>query len=269
MKAAPVHILATCRSEELLPATLLVFKTLRVGFPTANITLWINWLPNVACEKALFEAAKDQVDRIGAEPGMDWASRTPTTTHHKWISEMMGYDSAFWICDTDMIFWKSFEDWDFSEFKIAGRYTPQFFCKFANAITRPRLHSSLLYINPYSVREAVAKYGERFPPHYCTPRPTIEDLVFPRYIPVRAGRKLETIFHDTGSLLYQAIGGQHFTEEQLEAYSHLNSGTISDWVAKAYPEQRLRESHFAIFENPELARGCWRAQEQFYKDNAV
>lgn len=262
---APIHILATCRSEELLPATLLVFKSLRVGFPTAKVHCSIQGLPeghpNGWPLGQIADACK------GAGVGHE-ILEGELHHHHEWITRLIhGNDEPFWICDTDMIFWNSFEVYDFSNQTLAGWYIPEFFCKFANAVTRPRLHTSLLYIDPVGVRSAIKRYAEQFPDAYCTPRPGVQDLVFPRYIPMREGRKRVTIFHDTCSLLYQAIAGTHFLESQLDRYSHLNSGTISDLVAKAYPDQRLRESHFAIFENPEMARGCWRQQEQFYKDN--
>ena len=44
MKPPPVHILVTIRKPDLLPAAMMVFKSIRVGFPTAHINVyWNGW----------------------------------------------------------------------------------------------------------------------------------------------------------------------------------------------------------------------------------
>ena len=47
---SPVHILVTVRKPELLPAALLVFKTLEVGFPTTPVYVWGNGLAPAMAE---------------------------------------------------------------------------------------------------------------------------------------------------------------------------------------------------------------------------
>lgn len=265
-----VHILVTCRKAELLPASTLVFKTLRTGFPTAHVTAWLNCAPDHDCGKVITEAMlAAKVDSYGWEPRQ--AITLPTTEHHRWINELIETEQEpFWICDTDISFWGKVQDWTFDA-PLAGRLTPQFKCRFANAITRPRLHTCLMKIDPVRVRERVEKYGRQFPDAYCTPRPTLAELVWPRYVPwlnaAYSGRV--NYFHDTCCLLYQAIGGQAFTPQQNESFDHMGSGTLSDLVAPCYPEHRLRESHFAIFENHELLKGAWRKQCEFYERNAA
>lgn len=258
-----VQILLTCRDAELLPAATLVFKTLRVGFPTANVTVTLNFQDGHALNyNSVAAAARSSIQDAGLT-----AIRIDQTIHHEWIKELLEREShPFFLCDTDMVFFDSFEKWTFPEdCAMAGRYVPQFKDKFTNCITRPRLHTSLLYMNPVEIRKRVEKYFGQFPKTPFNPMP---NLIYPCQFPMREGRIVRNLFHDTCCLLYQAIAGQHFTEPMLDCYAHLNFGTISDLIAPHYPEERWRESHFAIFENPELARGAWKAQQAFYEKHA-
>ncbi len=54
----------------------------------------------------------------------------------------------------------------------------------------------------------------------------------------------------------------------MDCYDHLNCGTISDIVAPHLKDLRLRESHFAVFENAQLARGAWKNQDNWYRKHA-
>jgi hypothetical protein len=252
-----VFILATCRKPELIRATTLVFDTIRVGFPTAEIEVAWNGLE----PSREMEITKEAVTKVAA-------SFVPIfyTPHHEWVSRIIHHEEEpVWICDTDVVFWDSMEQFDFSRGQLTGRYTPKFRCKFANAITQPRLHTCLLRIDTGLVKTMVSIYGDRFPDCYATPVPTLEDLIFPRYIP---NWNSSPYFYDTASLLYQVVSGLSFTPEQLEAFDHLGSATLSDLVAPHYPEYRMRETQFAILENPQLAKGSWKMQDEFYKKHA-
>lgn len=252
-----MFILATCRKPELLRATALIFDTIRVGFPTADIRVQWNGVGPLEALEATNRAATSVAAYFAT-----W----PETTHHEWVARLIREEQEpFFCCDTDMVFFSNFERFDFTDVILAGQRSPQFRCKFAAAITKPRLHTCLLRIDPEKVREAVKKFGEQFPDVYCLPRPTLEDLVFPRYIPQLSDRPH---FYDTTSLLYQAVGGHCFSDEQMDAFSHLGSATLSDVVASHYPEYRMRETHFAIFENPQLAKGSWKLQDEFYAKHA-
>lgn len=266
-----VFILATCRSEDLLPATTLVFQTLRTGFPTAHVGVFVNHLPNVACEKVLLAAMeKARVDDIGIEPGETWEQREPTTQHHIWIRDLITRETEpFWLLDTDLAFWSKVEDFDFGMAAMAGRLVPQFHCAFANAVTMARLHTCALFVNPVRLKASIEAYGKQFPSCYCTPRPSLEDLVYPRYVPLRVGSKKQSFFYDTCAGLHHTCGGLPFTDAQNAAFDHLNFGTLSDQVAPSYPDQKFREGHFAIFESIELLRGAWQDQQRFYAERAV
>lgn len=251
-----VFILATCRVSELLPAATLVFKTLRVGLPTANVAVFLN-------DPLHADIIRKEAEGVGCK-----VFPIAKTIHHVWLETLLDSPAtAPLLClDTDIVFFDKIEDWDFGDAPMAGRYTPAFRCKFANAITTARLHTSCLFVNPVKMREAVAAYLGQFPDTPFTPRP---NLVYPSYYPVRDIAKVTTFFSDTMSLMYQAIGGVRFTEQQNEAFEHLHFATISDIVCPYYPENHFRENHFAVFENPKLIKGAWRQQENFYRANAV
>lgn len=252
-----VHILATCRKSELLRATTLVFDTIRTGFPTAKIE--VDW------------NGSDSSREISQTCQAATTARATFTvfdrrTHHEWVAQLIREEQEpFWICDTDVVFWYNMEKFCFDGTPLAGRYVPQFKCNFANAITKPRFHTCLLYIDPKIVKKVVGTFGELSQDVYCLPRPTIEDLVFPRYIPDIKGMRY---FYDTTSLLFQCVSGVPFNKDELNSFDHLNSATLSDLVAPCYPEYRMRETHFAIFENPQLAKGSWKLQDEFYAKHA-
>lgn len=254
-----VEILVTCRKEELIPAAEMVFKTIRKGFPLSRITAYLNHFSDSDFHNQHWF---DGVFDLTREAGI-MTDTSLSTIHHEWISTLLTRERPFFLLDTDVVFWDSFEQFDFSGQRLAGRFIPRFRDKFTNCITEPRYHTSLLYMNPVAIREALKEYQEKFP---VTPFNPLINPINPIIVPSRG---LSSRFYDTTSLLYNIIGGCGFSTVHLDAYSHLNFGTISDIVAPFYPELRFREKHFAAFENPEFIRGSWREQDQFYKAHAI
>lgn len=243
-----VFILATCRKPELAPMTELVFKTLRVGFPTANITVYINGecrnnCPNLKLESGTIVTECD-------------------TIHHKWIKQLIQSEQEpFYVLDTDVIFYESFERFVFPGSALAGWRIPEFQDEFTGAITRSRLHTSLLYIDPVRVREQLEKYRSQFP---ATPFNPLASSFYPLCLPFNG----KGYFYDTCSMLYHAIGGTEFTAEQKNAYFHFNFGTLSDLVLHRLSDGK--EMAFAreeILKDPKLGLGMWREQELYYQSH--
>lgn len=245
-----VFILATCRKPELWPMTELVFKTLRIGFPTAKVTVFDNNL-SVEHRGLLDTICKD----VGA--GLRGTLSQPSI-HHTWIEELAKREKEpFYVLDTDVIFYESFERFTF-ETALAGCRIPEWKDEFTNAITRARLHTSLLYVNPQKVREAVAAYEKQFPE---TPFNPLANLFYPVCLPFNQ----RGYFYDTCSLLYHAIGGASFTAEQLSAYFHFHFGTIPDVVLPHLPAgDSIQRRRSEVLANPELGRGLWREQMEYY-----
>lgn len=260
-----VFILATVRKPELLAATTLVFETLRVGFPTAELHVHFN-----ESQTCPFGGAFSAVNRAALSCGAAPVSRR--MNHHEWIESLIDLeDEPFWICDTDVIFFDKVEHWG-PMFKapLAGRYIPGFNCEFTKAWTMPRLHTSLMYIDPVKVRAEIEEYNATIPNTYFTPRP---NLIYPQFCPekIPAGMglwKTENIFYDTCAMLSNAVFTQPFGEDQLDAFAHLNCGTIADIVGPHITDGKMIERHRQIFANPELARGQWQRDNEYYDSRA-
>jgi len=254
MNVPNVKILVTSRDREILKGSTLVFDTLRIGYPTAHVTVYLNNIEDKSCEQDIRQACeKAEVDKI--------IEIKNTTIHHVYLETLVNTEEEpFVALDTDIIFWDKCEEWSFFK-PLAGRLIPEFWDDFTNCITRPRLHGSHLWVRPAEVRKLIEDYRKQFP---VTPFNPGLNLFHPCYYPFILKGKTLNFFCDTACLLYQAVGGDAFEEKHLNCFDHLNAGTISDLVAPRLPDIRLREAHFAIFENPNLARGAWRQQNKYY-----
>lgn len=245
-----VFILATCRLPELLPFTTLVFKTIRVGFPTARIVVRNNFMEGMTAASVNLS-----VQTVGGE----WEKDGAPTIHHEWIEALVKRENEpFWICDGDMVFYDKVEDWKFST-SLAGWRIPEWQDEFTKARTRARLHTSLLYIDPVKLRADIVRYESQFPKTVFNP---LVNLFHPLCLPL----KEQGTFYDTCSLLHNAVGGTAFTPQQLDFIFHFNFGTIPDVVLPHLSNGReMFEIRQAILNKPELGRGLWRAQMAYYE----
>jgi hypothetical protein len=267
-----LHVLCSCRNPELWTASILVFKTIRTGFPDAKILVTDNGL-----DSKLFDQLKQVVAPLDIEilPGFK------PIVHHTWITGLLQTENEpFFICDTDVIFWDRFPVEAFAGHTMAGRLIPKFFDAVTQCITHSRLHTALMYLEPVAVRFGVEKYYKRFPNlPFNNLRP---DLVTGRITPIAAAPAglaqngyFYDLFHDTCSMLYVTVGGRAFTDAELDCYDHLNCGTYSDLVGDILKndtknplrlQQRRNERLMAY---PSTIRGLWREQEAFYAEHAV
>lgn len=245
-----VRILATCRKPDLLPFTLLVFDTLRVGFPNAKVVVTIN----EGCASDEIRAACFKVDAAYCHV---------KTIHHEWIANLLEHEAEpFWLVDTDMIFYGNVEGWQFNE-ALAGCRIPEWRDEYSGAVTRARLHTSLLHINPAAVQAALAKFRSVSPQSPFTP---FVNVIYPLCLPFRG----QMYFYDTTALLYHAIGGTAFTDEQKDAYFHFNFGTIEDMVLpRLSGSENMAGARRRVLNKPELGKGMWRAQELYYASRPV
>lgn len=250
MTTPNVHILITCRNESLLRYSTLVFDSLRVGFPTAKIIATGNSLPLYA-----LEPIKAACDLTGTELTLG-----SETIHHRWIKGLLEQnEEPFVICDTDQVMYDSMEVFDFSQTPLAGRRIPQFRDEFSGCITRSRLHTSLLYINPALVKERLSAFTTKVADTPFTP---IANLIYPQVVPFNG----EPVFYDTMAQLYHAIGGTKFSEDILDRYFHSNFGSIEDIVLPRLngSGDAMKKARDWVLENPVRGRGAWRYQEGYY-----
>lgn len=251
--SSQVFILATCRNESLLRFTTLVFDSIRVGFPSSNVTVIGNALPDYASEAVGLACQQTNCQFTNG----------PETIHHIFVEKLCGEQhEPFILLDTDMIMYDEVESWKFDK-SLAGWRIPEWKDVFTGAVTRARLHTSLLFINPVKLRAEIEVYHSQFPDTPFNPK---VNLFYPLCYPFK-GRGY---FSDTCSMLYHAVGGQSFTERQLDAYCHFQFGTISDIVLPRLPRQdqdNFRLARAAILQNPARGKGAWRHQMNYYSSH--
>ncbi len=246
-----VRILATCRRSELLPYTLLIFRTIRVGFPNAQVEVTGNDLKEVAL---------DQVEAAANSSGCSF-SNGPRTTHHAWIESLVNTESEpVWLCDTDLILFNSMEDLG-SATSLYGWLIPKWNDEFTRCTTMPRIHPCLMLINPQIVREKLEAYRKSF--NLMDDINPLPNLFAPITVPVNGG----TRFYDVCGLLYHAVGGVGFQDQIKDRFMHFNFGTISDRVLPTLENgSKMGALRDMILKTPELGLGAWRVQEQYYRD---
>lgn len=255
MKRPTVHILATVRQDSLLPAALLVFRTIRVGFPTANVLVYPNVLTcNPEAEKAIQQAALD----ADCQPTYLTNNGDPCFwTYPDWLRHVIEKSSGTnIICDTDVVFFEKVEDWPLAG-DMMGWRIPKFECPYTKATTMARLHTCLLWMNCDWLKGLLEKEGDI----YMAP----DDLIGPS---VLWDRGLKYFSDCMGQMAnHPSVADLAFTERQLDAFGHAFSGTLVDLVGKAIPG--LAEAHAEIYRNPECLRGRWREQMRWYNERAV
>lgn len=248
-----VHVLSTVRRHQLLPAALLVFKTLRVGFPTAKVICYPNDLTDdPRNETAIVEAAT----AAGCE--LAYTHESTGWTHPGWIRHVIENNEG-WnvILDTDMVFYSSVEDWDPVGSDIMGMAVPAFRCPYTRAITLPRIHTCLAWLNCDYIKNCI-KHGD-----------VIEMAPMDLISPCTFWNKGAKYFHDTLGQLHACswVAAKAFTDSQLDAFTHLFSGTLLDAVGPCVPG--LADMHRLAYEDPAAVRGAWRQQQRFYEQNKV
>lgn len=252
-----VHILASCRNLNLVDATLVVFKTIRVGFPNAEIIVWLNPMHMEA--KLLTINAARSVGATVCDSGIYKPMR-----HDEWIEWIFGERIApFWICDTDMAFFGQCEGWFAQNTLMAGRYIPAFRDPFSKTIHRDRLHTCLMWLNPEEIRSALQNWSRRFPESWMAPK---VEFFRQTYWPTR---NKETEFGDSCSGLWHTIGGTPFSVELNTCFEHLNCGTYSDLIGKSLGGESWMDGHRRFCSDPLSVRGIQLAQAEFYRKHAV
>lgn len=247
-----VEILATCRNTKLIEMTRLVFRTIRVGFPSAKIKVWGNGL-NPLVEELI---ARD-VDAIGGA-----FSNFPEQRHDEWFQKLLWMNmQPYVVCDTDMVFYDEVQSWVFQH-PWAGAFQPEYLDPWSHTVHRPRMHTSLMFIRPDEIRDRMLRFDGRFKKAPIFPG-TI-NFIGQQLQPVMTEAGTVVHFADTGANLYQCIGGDAFSEAQLDAFAHLHAGTWSDLLN--LPE--VTELHAEILKDPNVARGIWRRQREFYEKAA-
>ena len=247
-----VHILATCKNPELLPMTTLVFKTLRTGFPSADVDVHVNGMRLQEVTTLIREADS---------AGVRFVAGARDVHHHDWVRHLVETEKEpFWICDTDMVFYDSVEKFTIQpSFLMSGRHIPSFREEWTGLRHAERLHTCLLYLNPVEVCRFARDFRKHFPPGF--PGDPALNLIR-QNVQFRAG--YETVFFDTCAGLYHAcINYAHeFNEVENSAFAHLNCGTYSDKVELSV---QLARRHRDVLNNPEEGRKFLAEERAYHK----
>jgi hypothetical protein len=239
-----VTILTYCDHPALAYGTLLVFKTLRTGFPTADIEIFDNGSHPDVRDEIMWAAADVGATFTGIRP-KHWAE------HLRWlILERRHGNQPLVLLDPDVVFWQSVEDWDFGEALVAGRRIQR--ATSGPIVSHSRLHPSLLWISDVErLRGAMPRNPE--------------SLISPRLESVEG----EVHFWDTLSRLYEEMGSwcTAFQPKHLDCYDHLFFGShlpMMDALAGDGFEV-IRDAHKAAASGDlSSLRGIWREQEAYF-----
>ena len=253
-----VFILATCRKPELMQGMMMVFDTVRVGFPDAQIEVGWNYRESTKESwEPLCRRCNDVKARVFPFIAQDGFA------HPEWIAHVMNtVDGKYAIIDTDMVFYANCENFGFdTSVHIAGVWVPKFYCPFVQAITMPRVHTSFVLVpDGAHLRKAIDNVVELDTPM------SVMRLMKP-FVYVHDGKRY---FQDTMGGLSQVVGCGHFEQRHLDCYDHLHNGTIIDQVADKHPNGgQLQERVQRAYAQPESIKDSWPGYARYYEERRV
>lgn len=239
-----VIILTFCNDIKLIYGTLLVFNTLRVGFPTAKVLVFDNGSSLDALP--LIESA-------ALKAGCEFISmpQAPFVGFYKWaLLEQNEYNSIV-LLDPDVIFWKNVEQMQ-TKGLFSGRLIPSMISQ--NVTALPRIHPSFVYVPDV----AALRYAIR------DTRSNVVDQLF-------ASMNGKEYFWDTLAMLHHVVPGTPFTDDQLDCYDHLFFGCHFPSIKSTLPKNSaIERGHIAaMMNNFEEIKGLWRDQEKDFAVNSM
>ena len=254
-----VFILTFCRNLDLFYGTELIFKTLRVGFPNAEVYV---------IDNDSLPAAQSQIGALcrGNECEFE-AIKEPGTEHHTFIESTIRAQATgsspqepIVFLDPDICLWRSWEEASFSGL-IAGKRLVKFMDPITKTITMPRIHSSFLWINDPAAlwKEILRIKAGRFDFLPFQPFSFRMDGTWHRY--------------DTGASLYATLPGKcsFFKEEHFDCYDHIYAGSHIDWILDHYNDEcreMIKKTHHnAKMNNLHALKGIWREQDSKFHKN--
>lgn len=232
---------------------LLVFKTLRVGFPHSPVTVYGNGLRSD-------HAAAVQQAAASADAEFNWIR---PTAHDVWLEHLIrSQDAPFWICDTDMVFRSPVPEptpgvW------LSGRFEPGFNEEWTRSWHVERLHTCLLYVNPVHVRALMRSWLHQHVPDIFSHAGC--QFVRQHFVPIAGS---SPCFYDTAAGLWHAFGGTPFDAEQDAAFEHLHCGSYSDLIGRCESLKDLPAVHAAVLADGKLADGLKAAQQKYYAERS-
>jgi hypothetical protein len=247
-KDLQVVIITCCRSKEMLPTATLTFKTVRTGYPNADIVVYDNG--------SEYEC-KEQIEILAHFIGATWESHMIRMPHAYAIQRTIANRPGKLVfLDGDLIFWDKCEDWEF-DFPIAGRHIPTHVSEYTKCETISRLHTSHLWVDTVRTEAMLKDVG--FEDREFAPA----DLWHPHVV----YNKKQPTFYDVGANLYHAISGSSFQRDHLSCYDHIFSGSTFDHALVHLDNpQGLQYVHHLATTEPARLRGLWKDQQVYFTE---
>jgi len=246
-----VNILTFCKGQSSFYGNSLIFKTLRVGFPNAEIFVYDNASPHLFSEK---------IKVLSEENDCHFARLETEINHHAFIDTIISNNKDnedIVFLDPDLCFWENCENWRFDSL-LAGRLIPRFYDEFSGCITHPRVHTSFLWVP--KPKELLGEINKLIKFEYQPFQPYMYFL------------ENKWFRYDTLSSLYSVFNERikTFNEKELNSYDHLFCGTHLDLV-KDYlnDDGQLNDIHDKAKKDYKLIKGIWREQEKHFTDRSI
>lgn len=247
-----VHVLTYCSHPTSAYGSLMVFDSIRTGFPTAKIEVF----DNGSCDEVLPEI-RSACEKIGAE---FWVMKNRHYSDHlRFILLEREHPEgvSLILSDPDVVYWESMEHLNFAPSLMAGRLMPV--QKNSGFQTMARFHPSLLFIpDVHKLRRAVEKIKS------CS---FAWDAIGPRTSWIDG----EPYFWDTLADLFNSLKTEcrAFNEEELDLYDHLFFGThlpmLDVFDTQATRDMCIESHRLAATGNIAALRGIWRKQQEFFE----
>lgn len=239
-----VIILTFCDDIELSYGTLLVFRTLRVGFPTAEVLVFDN---------GSSPDALPLIKTAALNAGCEFISmpRTPFVDFYKWaLLDQVEYNSIV-LLDPDVIFWKNVEQMQPTGL-FSGRLIPSMVSQGVTAL--PRIHPSFVCVPDVAKLRQALQHT----------RSNVVDQLF-------ASMNGKEYFWDTLAMLHHVVAGTPFTEDQLDCYDHLFFGCHFPSIQPTLPKNSaIERGHLAAIAGKfDAIKGLWRDQEKDFASKSV
>ncbi len=236
--------------EHLVTGATLVFKTIRTGYPTAEIECYDNTRGSNLC---------DQVEKACDNARVDYIHALPEIRPWTWMQQQVNYETGTIVfVDADVMFWENCENWTFGKALFAGRFIPAYYEPLFKAICNARIHPSHFVIP--DVEKFKSRIEEARKNHW-----QFDPFAFYSF---KSGK--DWYYYDTLSNMSHTFSDEAFIfkPEHLDCYDHLFGGHMAKAVGECR-EGLIRESYQAQVElcrrgNHEDLKGLWVEQQQYY-----
>ena len=241
-----LFILTWCQDEETLYGNLLTAQTLRIGFPTANVTV---------VDNASIPSAREKIKQTYEREGCKFIQLDTEIPHHQFIGDVIAHypgDNVAFL-DPDLVFWGNMEELDYPGL-LNGRLIPNFYDNFTRTKTVERLHTSLIVIPDLATLRAYLQKTRmhHFEAAYVAPTMIKMDGVWYRW--------------DTMATMYGELKDFcHVFGEELDMYDHLFCGSNFHFIKHKIGVQELEQVHEEVKNgNVFLLKGVHKAHDAYF-----